>query len=130
MLTKKKSVSEYHVNQIQLQLETFCKNYKHLLIMGDFNANTSEPTLTSFYTLFKLKNLVKKPTCCKNPNNASCNDLFLTNCAMTFHNIYVFETGLSDLWKVVVTLPQSKFESLPPRIICHGTYKHFHKKQN
>ena len=122
-----KSLSERHVNEIQAQLEFFCKNYEHLLILGDFNANISEPTLTSFCTLFKLKNLVKEPTCYKNPNNPSCIDLFLTNCARSFHNTCVFETGLSDFHKLVVTLLRSKFESLPPKIISYRTYKQFNE---
>ena len=86
----KKSLLERHLNQIQAQLEIFCKNYEHLLIPGDFNANISELTLTSFCTLFKLKNLVKEPTCYKNPSNPSCIDLFLTNCTRTFHSTCVF----------------------------------------
>ena len=43
-----KSLLEHRLNQIQAELEIFCKNYEDLLIMGDFNANISEPTLTSF----------------------------------------------------------------------------------
>ena len=38
-----KSLLERHLNQIQAQLEIFCKNYEHLLIPGDFNANISKP---------------------------------------------------------------------------------------
>ena len=94
-----KSLLEHHLNQVQTELEIFCKNYKYLLIMGDFNANVSEPTLTSFCTIFKLKNLVKEPTYYRNPNNTSCIDLFLTNCAASFRNSCVFETGLSDFTK-------------------------------
>ena len=96
-----------------------------MLILGDFNANISEPTLTSFCTLFKLKNLVKEPTCYKNPNNPSCIDLFLTDCARSFHNTCVFETSLSGFHKLVVTLLRSKVESLPPKIISYRTYKQF-----
>ena len=70
-----------------------------------------------------LKNLVKEPTCYKNPNNPSCINLFLTNCA----NTCVFETGLSHFHKLVVTLLRSKFESLPPKIISYRTYKQFNK---
>ena len=115
-----KSLLERHLNQIQAQLEIFCKNYEHLLILGDFNANISEPTPTSFCT---LKNLFKEPTCYKNPNNPSCIDLFLTNCARSFHNTCVFETGLSDFHKLVVTLLRTKFESLPPKISSYRIYK-------
>ena len=82
--------------------------------MCDFNANISEPTLTSFCTLFKLKNLVKEIICSKNPDNPDCIDLFLTNGASSFYNTYVCETGLSDFQKLVLTLLRSKFESLPP----------------
>ena len=122
-----KSLLERHLNQIQAQLEIFCKNYEHLLLLGDFNANISESTLTSFCTFFKLKNLVKEPTCYKNPNNPSCIDLFLTNCARSFHKTCVFETGLSDFHKLVVTILRSKVESLPPKIISYRTYKQFNE---
>ena len=117
-----KSLLERHLNQIQAPLEMFCKNYEHLLMLGDFNVNISKPTLTSFCT---LKNLVKEPSCYKNPNNLSCIDLFLTNCARSFHNTCIFETGLSDFHTLVVTPLRSKFESLPPKIISYRTYKQF-----
>ena len=39
-----KSLLEYHLNEIQAQLEIFCKKHEHLLIMGNFNTNVSEPT--------------------------------------------------------------------------------------
>ena len=95
--------------------------------MGDFINNISEPTLTSFCTLFKLKNLAKEPTCYKNPNNPSFIDLFLTNRARSFHKTWVFETGLSDFHTLAVTFQRSKFESLPPKIISYRTYKQFNK---
>ena len=47
---------EHDLNQIQVQLEMFCKKYEHLLMIRNFNANISALTLTSFCTLFKLKN--------------------------------------------------------------------------
>ena len=95
--------------------------------MGDFNANIFEPTLISFCTLFKLKNFVKEPTCYKNPNDPSCIDLFLTSCARSFHITCVFETGLSDFQKIVVTLLRSKFKSLPLKSISYRTDKQFLK---
>ena len=122
-----KSLLERQLNHIQAQLEIFGKNSEHLLILGDFNANISEPTLKSFCTLFKFKNLVKEPTCYKNRNNSSCIDLFLTNCARSFHNTCVFETGLSDFHKLVMTLLRSRFESLPPKSTSYRTYKQFNE---
>ena len=40
--------------------KSLVKKYEHSLIMGDFNVNVSELTLTLFYTLFKLKNRIQK----------------------------------------------------------------------
>ena len=62
------------VNLKTLKRNFFCKNYEHLLVRGDFNANIFEPK--DFCTLFKLKNLVKEPTY-KNPYNPSFIDIFL-----------------------------------------------------
>ena len=71
--------------------------------MRNFNADVSEPSENSFCTLFKLKNILKEPSCYKNPENPSCIDLFLTNCPRSFHNTCLYETGLSDFHKLTVT---------------------------
>ena len=50
---------------------------------------------------------------------------------MNFHKSFkcVFETGLSDFHKLVVTLLQLKFESLPREIISYRIYKHFNDEK-
>lgn len=98
-------------------------------MMGDFNANISESALTSLCNLFKFTNRDKKPTCYKNPNNPSYIDIILTNCARSFHFTYLFETGLSDSHKLVVTPLRLKFESLSPKVISYITYKKFNKEK-
>ena len=120
-----KSLIENHLRQLQKQLEAFSERYEHFLIMGDFNADVSDPSMTSFCTLFKLKSIVKEPTCYKNPENPSCIDLFLTNCPRSFHNTCLYETGLSDSHKLVVTILRTSFEPLPPKIIKYRNYKNF-----
>ena len=72
--------------------------------MPDFKAGVFDPSMTLFCTLFKLKNIVKEPTCYKNPENPSCIDLFLTNCPRSFHNTCLYETSLSDFHKLVTIL--------------------------
>ena len=47
-----KSLIENHLGQLQKQLEACIERYEHFLIMGDFNANVSDPSVTSFCTLF------------------------------------------------------------------------------
>ena len=71
-----KSLIENHLWQLQKQLEAFSERYDHFLIMGDFNADVSDTSMTSFCTLFKLNSIMKQPTCYKNPENPSCVDLF------------------------------------------------------
>ena len=97
-------------------------------MMGDFNANISESALTSLCNLFKFTNRDKKPTCYKNPNNPSYIDIILTNCVRSFHITYVFETGLSDSHKVVVTPLRLIFESLSPKVIKYITKKNLTRK--
>ena len=58
-----KVLIENHLRQPQKQLETTSERYEHFLIMGDFNADVSDPSITSFCTLFKLKNIAKEPPC-------------------------------------------------------------------
>ena len=93
--------------------------------MGDFNADVCEPSVTSFCTLFKLKTIVKEPICYKNPENSSGRDLFLTNSPTSFHNTCLYETGLSDFHKLVVTVLRTIFEPLPRKIIKYRNYKNF-----
>ena len=54
--------------------------------------------------------------CFKNPNNPYI-DLFLTNSIRSFQETQVFETGLSDFHKLVVTLLKSTFPKSPSKII-------------
>ena len=79
------------------------------MISGDFDTQISDRKLDVFCSIWNLKSLGKKPTCFKNPNNASCIDLFLTNIIRSFQESQGFETRLSDFQKLVVTVPKSTF---------------------
>ena len=97
--------------------------------MGDFNVVVSDPSVTSFCTLFKLKSIVKGRTCYKNPENHSCIDLFLTNCPRSFHNTCLYETGLSAFHKLVVTILRTSFEPMSPKIIKYRNYQNFDENE-
>ena len=49
----------------------------------------------------------------------------LTNCPRSFHNTCLYETGLSDFHKLVVTILRTSFKPLPPKIIKYRNYKNF-----
>ena len=111
-----------HLNAIDKAIEFYFKTYDKILIAGDFNAQVSDIKLDTFCSIWNLKSLGKEPTCFKNPNNPSCIDLFLTNTIRSFQETQVFETGLSDFHKLVVTVLKSTFPKSPPKII---TYENF-----
>ena len=54
-------------------------DYEHYLILRDFNSQMSETNMKKFCDKYDLENLIKEPTCFKNPNNPSSIDLMLTN---------------------------------------------------
>ena len=116
-----------HLNAIDKAIEFYSKTYDKILIAGDFNAQVSDIKLDTFCSIWNLKSLGKEPTCFKNPNNPSCIDLFLTNTIRSFQETQVFETGLSDFHKLVVTVLKSTFPKSRPKIITYRSYKNFSK---
>ena len=118
-----------HLNAIDKATEfyskTYEKTYEKSLIAGDFNAQISGIKLNTFCSIWNLKNAGTEPTCFKNPNYPSCIDLFLTNTIGSFQETQVFETGLSDFHKPVVTVLKSIFPKSPPKIMTYRSYKNF-----
>ena len=64
----------------------------------------TDPSLKEFCNLYSLKNLAKKPTCFKNPDNLKVIDLLLTNRPRSFCNSDTHKTGLSDFHKLTLTV--------------------------
>ena len=64
----------------------------------------TDANLKDFCNLYLLKNLIKKTTCFKNPENPKTIDLILTNRPRSFCNSDTLETGLSDFHKLTVTV--------------------------
>ena len=48
------------------------------MLVGDFNAEESEPCFSQFLVKMNAKNIVKKPTCFKSLNEPSSIDLVIT----------------------------------------------------
>ena len=101
-----------HKNLINLRVLTegiqfYYKDYENILLMRDYNAEITETNMSTFCEIYNLTNIVKQLTCFKNPSNPSCIDLFSTNNANCFQKSSVFETGLSDFHKLIVTAMKS-----------------------
>ena len=106
-------------------LDNYIGNYNNILLLGDFNLEFSEPCLNDFCDIYNLKNLVKEPTCYKNPDNPSCIDLFLTNKPRTFQCTITTETGISGFHKLVVTVLKTFNKQQRSKITNYRYYKNF-----
>ena len=102
-----KNLIKEHLRVLSEGIPFYAKDYENILLMGDYNAEVIETNMSSFCEIYHLTNIIKQPTCFKNPLNPSCIDLFLTNNANCFLKSSVFETGLSDFHKLIVTVMKS-----------------------
>ena len=98
-------------------LDNSIGNYDDILLLGDFNSEFSELCLNDFCDIYNLKNLVKEPTCYKNRQHPSCNVLFLPNGPKTFQCTTIVETGISDFYKLVITVLKTFHKKKTPKII-------------
>ena len=120
----KNNISNHLMNLSKI-IDRNSSRYDKYLCIGDFNLENSETALRNFCDLYKLKNLVREPTCFKNPDNPSCIDLFLTNCSRSFQDTQVIETGLSDFHKMNLTVLKMFFTKQKHETIFYRNYKKF-----
>ena len=115
----------HHLNIIGKNLDLLSGNYENIFLMGDFNADMENINLKNLCDLYNFKNLIKEPTCFKNPVNTTGLDLMLTNSYRSFQNSCAIETGLSDFHRMVVTVMKAYFQKQKPKVVTHRDYKDF-----
>ena len=94
-------------------------------MIRDFNVSPEESCMETFCESYGLKNLIKVTTCHKNPQNPSCIDLILTNSPLSFQSSGVIETGIFDFHKMTVTVIETTFQKLGPKIIHYRDYLNY-----
>ena len=72
------------------------------VVIGDLNSEISDMGASEFCKTCDFQNLVKDPTCYKNPSKPTCIDLILTNFPKSFQHTQAIETGLSDFYKLTL----------------------------
>ena len=120
-----KSLISHFLGHVIKYIDKNLANFDHFLILGDFNSSISEKAMKEFCDIYDLDNLIKKPTCFKNPNNPSSIDVILTNNKNMFQNSITLETGISDHHKMVVTVMKIYTEKQKPIKINYRSYKNF-----
>ena len=77
-----------HVRRLGKSLDTLLTNYDKMFLMEDPKAEEANIHIKDFCNLYNLKNLIKVPTCFKNPGHSKTIDLMLTNSVRNFQNSY------------------------------------------
>ena len=70
-----------------------------MILLGDFNVEINDNHMISFCENYGLKDLIRQPTCYKNPSNLTCIDLILTNVPQSFQSTCVISLRLFDVSK-------------------------------
>ena len=67
-------------------------NYKNFSLMEDLNVEGHNGFIKEFCGLYNVKNLIKVPTCFKNPDFPTSVDGMLISSCRSFHNSWAIET--------------------------------------
>ena len=102
----------------------FYSNYNNCILIGDFNANPLDKTMSTFVQDQGLYNHMKQKACWKS-KNGTCIDLILSNQKSLFQHTNIFETGLSDHLMLIYTMLKTTYQHLPPSNIKYRCYKNF-----
>ena len=71
-----KSNISSHLSMAERLLDSYMSSYNNFLVIGDLNSEISEMAMSEFCETYNLQNLVKDPTCYKNPRKPTCIDKF------------------------------------------------------
>ena len=124
---KKESISNF-LSHVSKEIDKNLSSHENFLIIGDFNSPVSERNMKEFCETYELDNLIKKPTCYKNPKNPSSIDVMLTNKKSSFQNSTTIETGLSDWHKMTVTVLKTSYKKQDPLTINYRNYNRFNEE--
>ena len=102
--------------------------YENFIVLGDFNAEMTNTYMEEFCSVYNFKNLIKDPTCLKNPEKPTIIDHILTNNPRFFQHSGVCETGLSDFHKLTLTALKVYHSKQNLKIIQYRDYKNFNNE--
>ena len=118
---------QYSYDNIDKALVVY-STYEKIILGGDFNSQIGENCIDTFMYQHNLQSKNKEPSCYKNPNNASCIDLFLTNSPRSFYQTETFFTGLSDFHKLVLSIFKTNFTKSKAKEIIYRDFKKFNEQ--
>ena len=84
--------------------------------LGGFNAGMEDSSVKILCSNFNLTSMINKSTYYKNPDKPTSIDLILTNYPGSFQSFCVIETGLSNFYKMNVTVMNISYRKIEPRL--------------
>ena len=125
---RKHSSIESYLDSLSKSIDSLSSKYNNFILLGDCDSCMEDSPMKAFGEIYKLRNLIKEPTCFKNPENPTCIDLILTNKPLSLKNTYVIETGLSGFHKMIAAVMKMHFPKMKPRVVSFRKYKDFHNE--
>ena len=80
-------------NRSRRVLNFYLSKYDNFIVLGDFNAETSNVIIPEFCATYNLKYIIKEPKCFKCLKNRTCIDLILIIRRKCFQNLNVLKPG-------------------------------------
>ena len=111
-------------NELHNILSFYSALYDNILLVGDLNMSMSNNHLKNLCDAFSLNSLITEPTCFKEKDPTTI-DHFLTNKRNSFISSSLYETGLSDHHKLILTFLKSTFRKGNPKFLFYRSYKSF-----
>ena len=121
-------------NEINLSLNQCVNKYDNFVVMGDLNIDISDKRkdnnnfLSDLCGLFSLQNIITGKACHKS-NVGTSVDIMLTNRPKSFHKTSIFQTGISDPQKLILSFSRSCFMRIPSKTLEYRKYKTFGKSK-
>ena len=118
--------NQYFVSILTDLLDFYSNEYENKVVLGDFNLESSSPSMLSFMDSQNFVSLIKNKTCFK--GTGSCIDLILTNRKYSFKNTSFYETGLSDHHLLIYSVMKTTFKCEEPKTLIYRNYSNFSQK--
>ena len=114
-----------HLVQVSKKFDFYSSKYENFIVLGDFNAEITNTHMEEFCSVYNFKSLIKDPTCFKNPEKPTTIDNILTNHPSRFQQSGVYETGLSDFYRLTLTVLKVYHSKQNPKTIQYRDCKNF-----
>ena len=111
--------------QLSKKFDIYSFKYDNLIVLGDFNAEMTNTYVEEFCSVYNVKNLIKDPSCFKNPEKPTLIDHVLTNHPRCFQHSDVYETDLSDFHRIALTVLEIYHSKKNPKVLQYRDYKNF-----